>query len=177
MPRPLDKPRRSSSKITTLIRTLRSRRKSKDVVDQSTSMPLLDLPDAVLENILLQAHPITALSLGSTCKHLQAEYARHRPDICLKLLAQPENRVSVTLAADVKQKSSRKAQIAAPTLGCYMVQRSFTYQVYTAMTCCSLEFCVASRVTARLVLACTVDLQLTRHLYIPAACCPQSVVN
>ena len=128
MVRPLDKPRRSSSKITSLIRTL-SRRKGKVVSDQDEGMMLMELPDAVLENILVQAHPITALALGSTCKHLKAEFNRHRSQICIKLLDQPENRIIVGPAADVKQKSVRKAKLGSPTLGAYLVQRSFTYQL------------------------------------------------
>ena len=129
MVRPLDKPRRSSSKITSLIRSL-SRRKGKAVSDQDESMIyLMDLPDAVLENILIQAHPMTALALGSTCKHFKAEFNRHCSQICIKLLDQPENRVIVGPAADVKQKSIRKAKLGSPTLGAYLVQRSFTYQL------------------------------------------------
>lgn len=128
MVRPLDKPRKSSSKITSLIRTL-SRRKGKAVSDQDESIVLLNLPDAVLENILIQAHPITALALGSTCKHLKAEYTRHRPQISLKLLSQPENHVTIAPASDIKVKSTRKSKTGPATLGAYLVQRSFTYQL------------------------------------------------
>lgn len=129
MVRPFDKPRRSSSKFAGLIRTL-SRSKGKVVSPQDGSIVLLELPDAVLENILIQAHPVTALALGSTCKHLRAEFTRHRAQIALKLLEQPENHVTIASPSDTKQqKSSRKAKTGPPSLGAYLVLRSFTYQL------------------------------------------------
>lgn len=129
MVRPADKPRRSKSKLATLMRSL-SRSKGKAVSAQDDSIPLLELPDAVLENILVQAHPVTALALGCTCRHLRTEYSRHRSEISLKLLDQPENHIAFAPASDVKlQKSIRKAKSGPPTLGAYLVQRSFTYQL------------------------------------------------
>ena len=125
MARPTNKPKLTGKMLTTLIKTL-SRRKGKAVSDQTESMSLLQLPDFVLENILLQAHPITALALGATCKQLHAELGRHHSDICLKLLLQPENRVQTTAHSEAKSKSSLPK---VPSLGTYLTQRAFTYQL------------------------------------------------
>ncbi len=125
MARPTNKPKLTGKKLTTLIKTL-SRRKGKAVSDQTESMSLLQLPDFVLENILLQAHPITALALGATCKQLHAELRRHHSDICMKLLLQPENRVQITAHSEAKPKSSLPK---VPSLGTYLTQRAFTYQL------------------------------------------------
>ena len=104
MARPTNKPKLTGKKLTTLIKTL-SRRKGKAISDQTESTSLLQLPDFVLENILLQAHPITAIALGTTCKQLHAELGRHS-DICMKLLLQPENRVQIAAHSEAKSKSS-----------------------------------------------------------------------
>ncbi|KAL0041480.1 hypothetical protein WJX79_004984 [Trebouxia sp. C0005] len=125
MARPTNKPKLTGKKLTSLIKTL-SRRKGKAVPNQTESLPLLQLPDFVLENILLQAHPITALALGATCKQLHAEVRRHHSDICMKLLLQPENRVQITAHSEAKSKSSLPK---VPSLGTYLTQRAFTYQL------------------------------------------------
>ena len=125
MARPTNKPKLTGKKLKTLIKTL-SRKKGKAVSDQTESMSLLQLPDFVLENMLLQAHPITALALGATCKQLHAELRRHRSDICMKLLLQPENRVQITARSEAKSKSSLPK---VPSLGTYLTQRAFTYQL------------------------------------------------
>jgi len=74
----------------------------------------------------LQAHPLTALALGGTCKQLHSELGRHHTDICMKLLAQPENRVQITAHSEAKTKSSLPK---VPSLGTYLTQRAYTYQL------------------------------------------------
>lgn len=89
-------------------------------------MHLLQLPDNVLENVLLQAHPLAALALGATCKHLHTELARHNRDICKKFLHQPENQVRITTQSEAKSISCGPK---TPTLGTYATQGCFTYQL------------------------------------------------
>ena len=89
-------------------------------------MSLLLLPDNVLELVLLQAHPLAALALGATCKHLHTELARHHRSICRKFLLQPENQVQITTHGEMK---SRSFVPKTPTLGTYATQGSFTYQL------------------------------------------------
>lgn len=127
MTRPTSKAKSNGRKLTTLIKTL-SRRKSKAVSDQDEKLSLLQLPDFVLENILLQAHPVAALALGATCKHLHTELIRHQSDICLKLLTQPENQVNTIVYSDAKPKS-KSSLPAVPSLGTYLSQRSYRYQM------------------------------------------------
>ena len=125
MARPANKYRSTSKKLTTLLKSL-NRRKCKDTAEQGESLSLLQLPDNVLETVLLQAHPLAALALGATCKHLHAELARHHADICKKFLYQPENQVQVTVQNKAKSKS---VVPKVPTIGTYVTQRSFTYQL------------------------------------------------
>ena len=42
-------------------------------------MSLLDLPDPLLENIIIQAAPMAACFLGCTCLRLQALFLEHEP--------------------------------------------------------------------------------------------------
>lgn len=125
MARPATKPKSTAKKLTTLLKSL-SRRKGKPVVEQGDTMSLLQLPDDVLEHVLLQAHPLAALALGATCKHLHTELARHHRDICKKFLLQPENQIQITTRSETK---SRSFVPKTPTLGTYATQGSFTYQL------------------------------------------------
>ena len=125
MARPSTKPKSAGKRLTTLLKSL-SRRKGKTVVEQGDNMSLLLLPDNVLEVVLLQAHPLAALALGATCKHLHTELARHHQDICRKFLLQPENQVQITTHGKIK---SRSFVPKTPTLGTYATQGSFTYQL------------------------------------------------
>lgn len=119
------KPKWTGTKLSALLRSL-GRRKSKVVAEQGETMNLLQLPDNVLENVLLQAHPLAALALGATCKQLHTELARHHRDICKKLLHQPENQVQITTHSEAKCMSSGPR---TPTLGTYATQGCFTYQL------------------------------------------------
>ena len=125
MARPASKSRSTSKKITTLLKSL-SRRKGKAVAEQGESLSLLQLPDNILEIVLLQAHPLAAIALGATCKHLHTELARHHADICKKFLHQPENQVQITVHNESKSKS---VVPKVSTVGTYVTQRSFTYQL------------------------------------------------
>lgn len=125
MARPSNNPKSTGKRLATLLRSL-SRRKGKTVVEQGDTMSLLLLPDNVLEHVLLQAHPLAALALGATCKHLHTELARHQQDICKKFMLQPENQVQVTTHNETK---SRSFVPKTPTLGTYATQGSFTYQL------------------------------------------------
>ena len=118
-------PRLGSKKLVSLLRTL-SFSKGKAVAAQEESISVLHLPDNVLENILLQAHPFTALALGATCKHLHNELVRHRADVCVKLLSQPENQVQISTNSELKSKSSIPK---FPCLSTYLTQRAYTYQL------------------------------------------------
>lgn len=127
MVRPTSKPKNTSKKLSTLIKTL-SRRKAKSDSCENETLSLLQLPDMVLENILLQAHPFTALALAATCKHLHSEVQRHHSDICMKLLVQPEIRVQVTGHSEVRSKG-KSSLPKVPSLGTYLTQRPNTYQL------------------------------------------------